>query len=187
MSRIDIIGANGGDGAHYLKVCNMCYREKPLEDFHNSSHTKDKRQSYCKECATKYKRSIGGSYSNHKKNHIKDYRKGLVRAAKYRAKIKDVPFDISWEDIPLIDICPVFGTPLFSDTLNNPNAPSLDRMYPELGYIKGNVFVISRRANVLKGDATIQELEAILNYMKNGNTGEHYLADGDCLLYGKGK
>ena len=35
-----------------------------------------------------------------------------------------------------------------------------------LGYISGNVRVISKRANLLKKDATIEELMGILNYMK---------------------
>jgi hypothetical protein len=178
--RIDLIGQNGGEGLHYTKVCNMCHKEKPLDDFHYLAKSKDKKQFHCKSCATLYKRSIGGSYPNHKKNHQKDYRKGLVRAAKHRAKIKKVPFDITWTDLVLTDICPVLGIPIFSDTLDNPNAPSIDRMVPELGYIKGNVSIISRRANVLKGDATILELEKILSYMKNGNTGEHYVELRSC-------
>lgn len=37
---------------------------------------------------------------------------------------------------------------------------------PELGYVKGNVRVISYRANALKRDASVQELEAVVLYMK---------------------
>ena len=61
--------------------------------------------------------------------------------------------------MPLIETCPVLGIPLYSDGRDNQNAPSLDRFIPSLGYVKGNVFVISRRANVLKGDATIEEVK----------------------------
>ena len=46
------------------------------------------------------------------------------------------------------------------------NSPSLDRIRLELGYVKGNVRVISGRANLLKNDATIEELEAVLGDMK---------------------
>ena len=43
---------------------------------------------------------------------------------------------------------------------------SLDCIIPELGYVPGNVAVISRRANTIKNDATIEELELVLAYMK---------------------
>lgn len=48
-------------------------------------------------------------------------------------------------------------------------APSLDRLVPALGYVRGNVRVISHRANRLKGDALIEEIEAVLHYMKEAN------------------
>lgn len=57
------------------------------------------------------------------------------------------------------DVCPVLGTPMVS--------PSLDRKNNDLGYIKGNVVVMSRRANCLKNDATVEEMRLILAYMEN--------------------
>lgn len=155
-----------------MRVCNMCKIEKSFDEFSNSK--KDKlhgKQYHCKKCSTEYKRENGGSYGNHKKNHIIDYRKGLIRAAKFRAKEKNIPFNITYNDLELIHECPVLGIPIFSDSLNNPNAPSIDRFIPSLGYIKGNVFIISRRANVLKGDATLDEMNKIIKYMQNGNVG----------------
>lgn len=47
-----------------------------------------------------------------------------------------------------------------------PNAPSVDRIRPELGYVKGNVRVISSRANLLKNNAEIWELEKVLEDLK---------------------
>ena len=46
------------------------------------------------------------------------------------------------------------------------NSPSLDRIRPQLGYVAGNVRVISNRANHLKSNGTISEFEAVLAYMK---------------------
>ena len=158
-----------------MRMCNMCKVEKPFSAFNNSKHDKTfGKQHHCKTCSTEYKRKKGGSYQNHKKNHVVDYRKGLVRAARHRAKNKHVPFDITWEDLDLIVTCPVLGIPIFCDSINNSNAPSIDRFIPEKGYVKGNVFLISRRANVLKGDATIEEVKLILEYMQSDNDGLHY-------------
>jgi len=43
---------------------------------------------------------------------------------------------------------------------------SFDKVIPELGYVPGNVFIISWRANKLKNNMSITELEKILTYMK---------------------
>ena len=48
----------------------------------------------------------------------------------------------------------------------DPAKASIDKVIPELGYIPGNVFVISWKANKLKSSASIAELESIIKYMK---------------------
>jgi len=45
------------------------------------------------------------------------------------------------------------------------NSPSLDKLIPELGYVKGNITVMSVRANRIKNDATRQEIELLLHWM----------------------
>ena len=52
----------------------------------------------------------------------------------------------------------------YSDT---DDSPSIDRLIPELGYIKGNVNVISLRANIIKNNATKDELIKIANWMES--------------------
>lgn len=46
------------------------------------------------------------------------------------------------------------------------NDPSVDRIIPELGYTKGNVRVISNRANLLKNNASIEEIELVLEDLR---------------------
>ena len=99
-----------------------------------------------------------------------------VSAARCRAKKIGVPFDISYEDLlPLPERCPVFGIPLVYDaggagvSSGKPMAAraSLDRLVPEKGYVKGNVSVISWRANFLKRDASLEELEKLVDWLKS--------------------
>lgn len=89
--------------------------------------------------------------------------------AKNRAKMGNIPFTITREDFEIPEFCPIFPHLRleFADGRERPdNIPTLDRIIPELGYVKGNVRVISMRANRLKSDAKVEELEAIVRYIK---------------------
>lgn len=88
-------------------------------------------------------------------------------AAKGRANRQGLPFDIQPEDIVIPTTCPILGIKLISKKGGRTNnTPSLDRIRPEKGYVKGNVRVISWRANRLKNDASLEELEKIVKYYK---------------------
>jgi hypothetical protein len=95
------------------------------------------------------------------------YRQLYLTNIKARCKKRGLPFNLTLEDIIIPEICPVLGIKLetrigkFHD-----NSPSLDRLIPELGYIKKNVRIISYRANRIKCHASIEDLEKILAYMK---------------------
>lgn len=66
---------------------------------------------------------------------------------------KGIPFNIDAVDIPVPDVCPALGIPIIMrDRSRRGNGPSVDRIIPELGYIKGNVRVISYRANRVRND-----------------------------------
>jgi len=45
-------------------------------------------------------------------------------------------------------------------------APTVDRIDNRLGYVKGNIEVISYKANRIKGHLTVSEIEMLLKYMK---------------------
>lgn len=87
----------------------------------------------------------------------------LLAAAKERAKQKGLEFDITHSDIIIPDYCPVLGIKL--ERGNGRTRPELDRRDNSRGYVKGNVFVISGRANRIKADASVEELQALLRYM----------------------
>jgi len=61
--------------------------------------------------------------------------------------------------------CPVLGTALVYSGNGGPNAASIDRTDSAKGYIAGNVVIMSRRANTLKNNASVEEMEKILAYL----------------------
>lgn len=84
-----------------------------------------------------------------------------------RAKKKGLPFDIEPEDIFAPIHCPVFGVELkYGASAADPYSPSFDKLKPELGYVKGNVRVISYKANTMKSNGTKAEVAAVLAYME---------------------
>lgn len=100
--------------------------------------------------------------------------KRLLKSARKRARNRNIPFNLTIKDIAVPDCCPVFGIKLqpfdhhadsFLDAVNC--VPTIDRLIPKLGYVKGNIDIISYRANSLKSDGTLTEFEAITNYIRN--------------------
>jgi hypothetical protein len=95
--------------------------------------------------------------------------RGMVSKAKARALKKNLPFDIDLAYIRSIvpSHCPVFNLPLEWSLrrglgpVSLPNSPSLDRIDPSKGYVKGNVWIISNRANAIKNDASHEELKLV--------------------------
>jgi hypothetical protein len=91
----------------------------------------------------------------------------LLQNARERARKQGLPFDLVVEDVVIPETCPVLGIPLFiSGGTLTANSPTIDRVVPELGYVRGNVAVISWRANSLKKDGTVEELKAVVDWME---------------------
>lgn len=98
--------------------------------------------------------------------------KYAIIRARHRAKKSGIEFSITEADVTVPDFCPVFGIAFCfkpsgksNSVREKHNAPSLDRIDNSKGYIPGNVAVISLRANVLKSDATLDDLKKICQYM----------------------
>jgi len=94
----------------------------------------------------------------------------MCKRAKVRAKQRNLDFNLEPGDILVPELCPVFGCRLEwgwgKMGSSNYLSPSLDRHDPKQGYIKGNVKVISNRANHLKNDGTLAEFRALVAYLE---------------------
>jgi hypothetical protein len=157
---------------HKCKPCTKEYREN------NREKIRDSRKRYYIDNADFVKAQVKKYITDNKEkvkirkaiDYRKRHRRTMLTDAKRRARIKNVPFNIELEDIQIPEICPILGIPIIVGGQIGPsiNSPSLDRKIPELGYVKGNIHVVSWRANRLKSDSTVPELEMILKYMKDG-------------------
>lgn len=115
-----------------------------------------------KSCGCFRRDRAGQLYRKHGKSKTPQYT--MFYDARKRAVKLGLPFNITPEDIAVPEICPVLGVPM--DSSSRENAPSLDRRVPALGYVLGNIRVISFRANRIKSDASAEELRLVLRYVE---------------------
>jgi hypothetical protein len=111
------------------------------------------------------------SYYHNNKDAVKAAKKRqskelkLFWAAASRARSLGLPFDITVDDITIPSVCPVLGFPIVvTHNALQYDSPSVDRIIPGDGYVKGNIVVVSWRANKLKNDATMAELKAVVDF-----------------------
>jgi hypothetical protein len=113
-------------------------------------------------CTTNLNRSKNHLIHGLTVNGTVDPKYSMWSGAKTRAKKLRVPFNLDLDDIEIPQECPLLGIKLErGERCQQPFSPSLDRIIPELGYVKGNVMVISYRANAIKNDASVEELQRL--------------------------
>src|SRR5258708_1618023 len=94
-------------------------------------------------------------------------RRRLLALAKARARRLHVPFTITLADVRIPARCPALGIPLrVGQGIATYQSPTLDRLVAAMGYVPGNVSVISHRANSIKHNASIGEMESIVAYCR---------------------
>lgn len=157
-----------------MKVCRKCGLEKSVQNFWRNSATKDGLALDCIECSKAHwkeriTREQRDRYIERQKRYdqvnIKDY---LLRQARKRAKENGVECTLRARDIPDVpEKCPITHVKLVKNTGKwSHDSYSLDRKDPSKGYIPGNVAIISWKANSLKSNLTLEQVERLLKYMK---------------------
>jgi hypothetical protein len=96
-----------------------------------------------------------------KKRRQSDPIGAMLARARDRASKSRIPFHLDRFDLVLPVKCPVLGISLTPGQCRGPGSPSLDRVWPDLGYVPGNVRVISDRANRLKSNHSAQDLSEL--------------------------
>lgn len=161
-------------------ICPVCGKELPVDEFKIWGKSKTGRDWLCKSCREYHSKLNNGQDKNYfkklrskvsseyrkeqsaidRKSRIKNFKRAMYTAAKYRAERKGIEFNIDMEDIIIPDKCPILECPFVYGTSHNYDySPSLDRIDNSKGYVKGNVMVISSKANKMKNSATLHELQ----------------------------
>jgi hypothetical protein len=166
---------DGLDGS--CKDCTNAYKAK-----YYKSLNAEPRKGTCTHCGEEFllltkKRKFcsRNCYSNYYSTSVKrqiwedkNLLTKMVYRIKHRAKKLGIEFDIEPGDLEVPEVCPVLGIPIMFNRGKgySPTSPSVDRINPNKGYIKSNVRVISARANLLKSNATVEELTKVLEDIK---------------------
>jgi len=160
------------------KACHKCGSTKILTEFHRRTTNSDGRRNECKACVSKRMSKYWRENRERKKAEQKRRRADNVESlilsrARGRAKKKGIEFNLELEDIKIPTHCPLLSIKLIYGSGDVNTSPSLDRLIPSKGYIKGNVRVISHRANNLKRDATVEEFKLMASRL------DKYITEGD--------
>jgi hypothetical protein len=137
---------------NYIYLCNICNREQKRK------WAFDK---YKKNSSVAAKRVLDWTKENSLKNPVKHKCSQMYSSSRKRAKILNISHDINSTYLISIapQVCPILNIKLdYLSKEKSKNSPSLDRINPDVGYIVGNVHIISYLANLMKSNATTQEL-----------------------------
>ena len=166
------------------KQCKVCDQLLPVFSFTKNKANKDNLQIACKSCDNlrqkkrriEKKEQIQQYGKEYRKKHMNDmdFRlQGLLNASRTRAKEKNREHTLTKQDLyelfPKDGRCPIFGLTLeWNGSGFRETSPSIDRIDSTKGYTKDNVQIISWKANRIKGYASVEELEILLAYLKQG-------------------
>ena len=145
---------------NYRGVCKRGHKRTPDNvDAYNNC------RQCCREKYWSNKKAILKRMRAFKKAHPT---REMFTDARGRAKKGGYPFDLIESDIVIPEFCPVLGIRL-SRSRGKPSAcsPSLDKIDRTKGYVKGNVWVISFRANTIKNDSTLDEMKKLVEALEN--------------------
>lgn len=171
-----------------MKRCRTCLQEKPETEFWGLSPPKKARQTECKSCMRARtqrwrkrnpEKAAGMAARSTRKTRLKNIDNSVIYSARWRSAANGLEFSLSNGDLVIPSFCPILGIPLKSTVgrgrtctqEERDRRPSIDRIDNSRGYTADNVIVVSYRANRLKSDASVEELELLARFyrrLKNG-------------------
>lgn len=144
------------------KRCGKCGLTKALSEFSPHPSCRDGVRGTCKPCASE----LAKQWQRKKKASLRGYLHVLLSATRNRARSSRVPFDLTLDY--LVELwegqagkCAVSGLSFQrsrSKWVRNPYNPSLDRIIPMDGYVRGNVRFVLDAVNVALNEWGLQEV-----------------------------
>lgn len=132
------------------------------EDFGSTLRREKEIQDQIQKRLKKYGRAVWRLDSLERIQH-ELFRRKRQNNKSYRTK----EWTIEYNDIEWNKKCPILGIEIdYYAEDRSDNSPSFDRKDPTKGYIKGNVEIISLRANRIKNDGNAEEHFLIYQYLK---------------------
>ena len=141
-----------------LRQCVACKESKPSSEFYA---TKGSPRPECKSCSKAYERkrkarpevkeALKKTHSNYRRKNRAEV---LLRLAEYRAREKELAFDL-WPHLPSLQatidagLCQLTGMPFNLDGGRTWDSPSLDRIDSSKGYLIENVRLVLYCVNVM--------------------------------------
>lgn len=92
-------------------------------------------------------------------DRVKGY---MIRNTKFSSGRRGLDFNLDLEDIKLVEYCPLLNIKLKyrNETgFNDNDRATLDRIDNSKGYVKGNVWILSRLANTMKNESSLDQLK----------------------------
>ena len=163
--------------------CVSCRKVIPFSDFHKHSGCRWGINTTCKACRKGISREAWQRDRDEMRQHVRTRPKTakktktaatasdalaatMWRGARSRATTGGYPFEISMSNIVIPERCPVLGVVMaYGDGMRS---PTLDKIDPSLGYVPGNIMVISKKANMMKSSATQEELRMFCDFYAGG-------------------
>lgn len=141
------------------KRCKTCLNLLPFSNFHKHKQALFGYATECKECRV---------ISSKRQWKNARFETTIVQRSKFRAMKKNIPHNITEEDIIIPEYCPILGVKIEMKR-NSKYGPSIDQIVPGKGYIKGNIQIISRRANYLKSNITPDEVDLLYRWFEDND------------------
>lgn len=144
--------------------------KKHLPHLRKSDYGRGKRGVDKKAAKLKYIQETYGRTTWYWANDLEKAHSDFFRRKEQNAKKTKWEWSIKYSDLVYPKYCPVLGLELnwFAEARAE-NSPSIDRIDSTKGYIKGNVIVMSWRANRIKNDGSAEEHQKIAEFLKNYN------------------
>jgi hypothetical protein len=154
------------DAGVFYKDCIVCKGILQSKKFRIRTDNKNyQRRPYCLPCektifTTRYKKNSKAVIAKAQKYALCHYEERILIQARRTAKTKNLEFNLTINDIQIPTHCKYLGIELTKILGNGVvwSNCSIDRIDSSKGYTKGNVEIISRKANSMKNMATEQEL-----------------------------